>query len=786
MNNNNNLPLILATGAATTSAIFYFLYHINKQIENLASVTLRRNHVESVEGKDSLLMDYASLDSLMNMHSAVCNDRELNTVIERIIEVSYKLINAERISMMILSRDKKKLTVAESKDALGVEISVDKGIAGYVAKSGLIVNIKDAYKDPRFNCQLDMEKEFRTKSILCAPIMINHEVVGVITAINKFADSGKDVVTTFKKSDEFIIEYVASNAGIAIKKAQLYHQAVRQQRNSEAILQLVRARSSDESVEKILTTTIDAAYSLLLPELVSVYLCDHSMQEAWICVSKDGLEGLTIPFGHGIAGTVAATGKTIRIDNAYTDCRFCSDVDSQTGFKTKSILCVAVPGFATESKPIAVIQLINKLNGRGFDEDDEEALTMFCQEVSVALRRKVLELNLLRYSTYLRNRPDMIDSLKLEESLLNEYGSVAQKFNYSNMIRSKAAEARRSSHENVGRIHSNGPIVEQHVIHQILLNWNLDPFEINDADLMIYAEQMLIEFDILNILKVDIVKVRTFILGAHSMYHSSNSFHNFKHGWSVMHITYRIICAGVGLYLTDLDILGVLIAALCHDLDHPGNNNAFEVAIRSELAILHSDDSVLERHHASMVHKLLSNPECNIFENLSSQTQAEMRQMITDTILATDMTVHFFHVQHLEDRVKCSPPFEIDKQASRRKLLGHVVHAADLSGQVFDLPLALKWGDGCIKEFRKQSQREQALGLPLTPFMTGLDDELQQCRVQSGFVSNIVLPLWSALAGCFPELQTQAIQASANASYYMQRIKELSAPASNNPESEKI
>jgi dual 3',5'-cyclic-AMP and -GMP phosphodiesterase 11 len=704
-------------------------------------------------------------------------------VVERIIDVSYKILKAERVSVMILSRDKKKLIVAESKDALGMEISASGGIGGYVVSSGSLLNVKDAYNDPRFNPQVDIDREFKTKSILCAPVTINHEVVGVLYALNK-----EGPVVEFDKNDEMVIEYLASNAGVAIKKAQLYHQAIRAQRNSAAILSIVRARSSHGSVEKILTTTIEAAYDLLVPELVSVYLVDQLLHEAWICVSKDGLEGLTIPFGRGVAGTVAASGTTIRLENVYEDPRFCQDVDIQTGFKTKSMLCMGVPGFASNSKPIAVIQLINKLNGRGFDEDDEEALKMLCEEVSVALRQKVLELSLLRYSTYVRNRPDKIDDVRLEESLLKEYGSVTQRFKYSSSIRTRQLNRSVTSGVRAPQSISQDLLLQSQAIRATLghfsveedcsykdmYRWDLDPFATRDADLMVYAEQMFRDFGLINEFKIDIKKLQNLIMGAHALYHSDNAFHNFKHGFSVMHITYHILRSGPSSYLTSLDILAALVSALCHDLDHPGNNNAFEVATLSELALTHSNDSVLERHHSSMTHRLLHAPDSNIFESLSAQDRAEVLAIVTDTIMATDMAVHFYHVERLEMSSKSSPHFESNDPNSRRILLGHIVHAADLSGQVLSPELSRKWGEKCIQEFRNQCTKEKELNLPVTAFMDGLDDEVQRMRLQHGFVGNIVIPLWTALATCFPSLSHTTIQAQVNHDYYGQRIQFLS------------
>jgi hypothetical protein len=98
-----------------------------------------------------------------------------------------------------------------------------------------------------------------------------------------------------------------------------------------------------------------------------------------------------------------------------------------------------------------------------------------------------------------------------------------------------------------------------------------------------------------------------------------------------------------------------------------------------------------------------------------------------------------------------------------------------------DLPMAMRWGEKCIEEFRDQARKEKELGLPVTAFMTDLDDELNQMRLQLNFVTNIVEPLWSALVACLPRLSTVLEDGrsvlhniSNNRAYYMSRVQQLS------------
>jgi GAF domain-containing protein len=90
-----------------------------------------------------------------------------------------------------------------------------------------------------------------------------------------------------------------------------------------------------------------------------------------------------IPLGSGIAGAVAHSGESIRIDDAYADPRFNQDVDQQTGYRTRSILSLAIKD--RSGKVFAVAQLLNRRDGQPFDQGDEERFSNFIQSIGVIL-----------------------------------------------------------------------------------------------------------------------------------------------------------------------------------------------------------------------------------------------------------------------------------------------------------------------------------------------------------------------------------------------------------------
>jgi putative ABC transport system ATP-binding protein len=125
---------------------------------------------------------------------------------------------------------------------------------------------------------------------------------------------------------------------------------------------------------------------LLAAERASIFLVDPERQELWLTIFQEADQGFTelrIPMSRGIAGHVARTAETVRIEDAYADPRFNPDVDKQTGFRTRSILCA--PLLDAQGNVFAVSQLLNRRDGAPFDAADERRFTELLQPIGVML-----------------------------------------------------------------------------------------------------------------------------------------------------------------------------------------------------------------------------------------------------------------------------------------------------------------------------------------------------------------------------------------------------------------
>lgn len=158
------------------------------------------------------------LVALLNVARTLAAETSLELLLKTVAEEIKKVLDADRCSVFLLDKATNELV---SKIALGmgtqeIRFPANTGLAGYVAQSGEIINIKDAYADSRFNQDIDKETGYKTQTILCMPIWnMKHEILGVFQVLNK--QNG-----FFSKEDEEVLIAIGSSAGIAIENARLF------------------------------------------------------------------------------------------------------------------------------------------------------------------------------------------------------------------------------------------------------------------------------------------------------------------------------------------------------------------------------------------------------------------------------------------------------------------------------------------------------------------------------------------------------------------------------------
>ena len=147
---------------------------------------------------------------------------------------------------------------------------------------------------------------------------------------------------------------------------------------------------NNEALESMLEQIMEAFTlkigQILQADRTTIFLCDAEQGQLWTKVtsSENGeTREMRIPFGLGIAGCVAASGKSVNLTNAYQDQRFTKEIDERPGYHTKTLLCM--PIFSSTEQVVAVVKLLNKAGDVPFVEEDEQRFRDFASDLGIIL-----------------------------------------------------------------------------------------------------------------------------------------------------------------------------------------------------------------------------------------------------------------------------------------------------------------------------------------------------------------------------------------------------------------
>ena len=269
-------------------------------------------------------------------------------------------------------------------------------------------------------------------------------------------------------------------------------------------------------------------------------------------------------------------------------------------------------------------------------------------------------------------------------------------------------------------------------------------------------------------------KLDPFLVSISNQYYKTTLYHNSMHGADVtqslclyfLNSNAEEICQSLVL-----DLLGILIAALGHDLGHPGLTNPFHINSSSELAITYNDVSCLENFHTSKLFRTIRNPQTDIFEKLTVQDYKTIRKRMIGNILSTDMANHGKIMTLIKSRIAINKAenktkFELlsgnekTKFEEQQSLFDFLIHAADLAHNTKLFNISLKWVELLSEEFWLQGDKEKSMNLPVS-FLCDRDN-YNIPNSQVGFIKGFIIPTFDCLVNIFPSLKYTMDNAKTN------------------------
>ncbi|KAJ2439555.1 3',5'-cyclic-nucleotide phosphodiesterase, partial [Coemansia sp. RSA 2424] len=328
-----------------------------------------------------------------------------------------------------------------------------------------------------------------------------------------------------------------------------------------------------------------------------------------------------------------------------------------------------------------------------------------------------------------------------------------------------------------------------------LLEWSFCPYEMERNDLLDCAIIMIMDSAACVDLRLRHSRVRKFVTILESAYYD-NPYHNFCHAVDVTQCTFYMLHT-IGLFnktgprrsslrspadtsfpvrsiLRPTDAVALVVASMCHDLGHPGLNNAFMVRAHTQLAEIYNDQSVLENFHAACFSMIMSYFFTDFVvpksHNGSSQQQQqqqnghspspsfdyeEFRRIAVHAILATDMARHFEFIGKCKAQYErfmsgSNLPLTVQQhEAERAQLAASILKCADISNIVRPFNISQRWTQRLNREVTLQGNIEESLGLSRSIVVDS--DNIPTSQI--AFYESCGRPLFNAVADLVPELR---------------------------------
>ncbi|XP_053151773.1 cAMP and cAMP-inhibited cGMP 3',5'-cyclic phosphodiesterase 10A isoform X3 [Hemicordylus capensis] len=614
-------------------------------------------------------------------------------------------------------------------------------ISAHVAKSRKTLLVEDILGDERFPKGTGLESGTRIQSVLCLPIVT--AIGDLIGILELYRHWGND---TFHLTHQEVATANLAWASVAIHQVEFVHYLTqvcrglaKQTELNDFLLDVSKTYFDNiVAIDSLLEHIMIYAKNLVNADRCALFQVDHKNKELYsdlfdIGEEKEGkpifrkTKEIRFSIEKGIAGQVARTGEVLNIPDAYADPRFNREVDLYTGYTTRNILCMPI---VSRGSVIGVVQMVNKLSASAFSKTDENNFKMFAVFCALAL-----------------HCANMYHKIRHSECI---YRVTMEKLSYHSVCTSEEWQKLKDCilpthlcneielyHFDIAPYEDFWPAIFIHMIHQCCgFGWIRREGSLKKED---YSSMM----SALSLFELE--KLCRFTMSVKKNYRRV-PYHNWKHAITVAHCMYAILQHNRWVF-SDIERRGLLIACLCHDLDHRGYTNSYLQKFDHPLAALYST-STMEQHHFSQTVSILQLEGHNIFSNLSSSEYEQVLEIIRKAIIATDLALYFGNRKQLEE-LHQTHSLNLKNQAHRDRVIGLMMTACDLCSVTKLWHVTKLTATDIYAEFWAEGDDMKKLGIQPIPMMDrDKKDEVPQGQI--GFYSAVAMPCYTTLAQILP------------------------------------
>ena len=716
------------------------------------------------------------LKTLLEVAETLTGVLDIDNLIPTIMSRACSLLNASRCSLFIVDKAKQILVSyfhGGLKEALKVPLS--KGIVGYTATTGKVVNIEDAYSDPRFDRSYDASTGFRTMSLLTVPIYNNRgEITGVTEMINKTDGNA------FDEDDIRMMTAFNVFCGTSLDNAKLYKASLDLTSQLRTFMEMSNTLNSQNNLQSVLQGILENARSIVSGSVAILFSFN----------TNDGSLSKIVSVGEEVKGRVdttfaqqCVTSRETRLFSRDDISRMKQNAELSSTIETilASTDSNALNNNNNNNNKIRPTSSRSSARVSAVWTNDNESSKLNKEGNSVTNSLRDLNATNSNFSICcipLMNSEQMIlgvmqlscnwkvttEDLKLLESFA-VFAAVSLE---RTQLKELATRGKAEIDLDTWIMPQERDIFDKPPMKFILPKVTVKQFWTVNFDAPAWDGighirvifSIFYKFKLLQEFKVTNEKFFRFLTEIRDTY-KKVPYHNWRHAVDVTQfVTYELLISRFDQHLTKFELFGLLVSAVCHDANHDGFTNVYNVKAETPLGILFKNQSVMETHHCQVAINVISKEETNIFEIFQKDEYKKMWGLIISLILSTDMARHF-DIINTFNNLKDTESFNMTITEHRILIMQIILKCADISNVARPFELADKWCDVLCEEFFRQGDLERANGMEFTS-PNNDREHLDKPKSQIGFYTFVCLPLFQTAARAIPALQCNVDQVSSN------------------------
>ncbi|KAJ8297983.1 hypothetical protein KUTeg_024514 [Tegillarca granosa] len=629
---------------------------------------------------------------------SVESDQQIYERIEELIKIVSRQVDADYYTIYVPRKNLTELCIYRNGEFFEYgPIVKGQTVAAHVAFDKQPLFVENVSMDPRFPKGTGHGGNFEG-DVLCLPVILpTDDFIAVVEIVKN------ELKHPFNTSELKLINTCLGWMAACIHENGLRRIMSAQETLNDFLLEstkhmFIEMTSIDTVVQNVMTFTKE----LVNADRCSLFLVDDENNELFADIFDEGKKDengrpllskkskIRFDKNKGIAGFVLRKGSVT------------------TGYKTKNILCMPI---ATKSKIHGVVEMINSIRSDHFSHMDEHALQMFAVYCALALHYCRLFNLLAQQKAQYRVAMEVI-----------QYHSVCTEEEMEPLLKQ--------------------PLLPPEEIPPDLTTYYFSGFHFSNVLPQLFIQLVV---DMFGRESFEIPKLCRFVLTVRKNYRQV-TYHNWLHGFHVAHCVWCIIDQSPDIF-SDFEKMALVIAGICHDVDHRGYNNMYFQKLNLPLASLYST-SVMEQHHYKQTVFILHTKGLDIFSHLSASEYKDMLELIREAIMATDLALYFGNQKSIAKSVE-EGTFDLADDNMRKKAKALMMTGADLCAICKPWATQKRTVKDLYEEFFMQGDEEKKLGFDPIPMMDRTkQDQIPQQQI--GFMDFICIPLYNTLNSILP------------------------------------